>query len=120
MLHHVSIEIDPAQVEACVACWELLGFTALEAPEELGGYITWLERGGTQIHLIPTEAASVPSLGHAAVAVENFEETFAALEEAGHAPERHRELWGEPRAFVTMPGGHLVEFMAAPPPRSVG
>jgi catechol 2,3-dioxygenase-like lactoylglutathione lyase family enzyme len=116
VLHHVSLEVDPAQVEACVACWKLLGFEPIETPEELGGYVTWLERAGTQIHLIHAESAAIPPLGHTAVAVEDFDSTFAALEGAGHEPERHRELWGEPRAFVKMPGGHLVEFMAAPPP----
>jgi hypothetical protein len=115
VLHHVSIEIEPGQVEACAACWELLGFERVPAPEALGPYFTWLEREGTQIHLIHTESPTVPQLGHAAVAVEDFEATFAALERAGHEPERHRELWGEPRAFVTMPGGHRVELMAAPP-----
>ncbi len=115
MLHHVSLEVRPQHVEACVACWELLGFEPIDAPGELGGYVTWLERGGTQIHLIHSEAATVPQLGHPAVVVEDFEATFAALEAAGHSPERHRELWGEPRAFVTMPGGQKVEFMAAPP-----
>jgi catechol 2,3-dioxygenase-like lactoylglutathione lyase family enzyme len=121
MLHHVSIEVDPAQVEDCVACWELLGFEPVEAPEELRTFVTWLERGGTQIHLIHTEGSTVPPLGHPAVVVEDFEATFAALEKAGHEPERHRELWGEPRAFVEVPGGHKVEFMAAPPsPRAGG
>jgi catechol 2,3-dioxygenase-like lactoylglutathione lyase family enzyme len=115
VLHHVSIEVDPAQVENCVACWELLGFVRVPAPEALGPYFTWVEREGTQIHLIHSEAATVPQLGHAAVVVADFEATFAALERAGHEPERHRELWGEPRAFVTVPGGHRVEFMAAPP-----
>lgn len=118
MLHHVSIEVDPDDVEDCVACWRLLGFERIEAAEALGGHVTWLEREGTQIHLIHSEAATVPALGHAAVIVADFEATFAALERAGHAPERHRELWGEPRAFVTMPGGHKVELMAAPPPPS--
>jgi hypothetical protein len=116
MLHHVSIEVTPDQVEPCVACWGLLGFAPVEAPEELRPYVTWLERGGTQIHLIHSEAATVPPLGHPAVVVDDFEATFSALERAGHEPERHRELWGEPRAFVTMPGGHKVELMAAPPP----
>jgi Glyoxalase/Bleomycin resistance protein/Dioxygenase superfamily len=115
MLHHVSIEVDPSQVEACAACWELLGFDRVPAPEALGPNFTWLEREGTQIHLIHSEGATVPALGHAAVVVDDFEATFAALQRAGHAPERHRELWGEPRAFVAMPGGHRVEFMAAPP-----
>jgi hypothetical protein len=115
MLHHVSLEVRPEHVEACIACWELLGFERIEAPEALGGYVTWLERQGTQIHLIQSEAATVPALAHPAVVVADFEATFAALEQAGHSPERHRELWGEPRAFVTMPGGQKVEFMAAPP-----
>ena len=115
MLHHVSIEVEPEQVEACAACWELLGFVRVPVPAALGPNFTWLERGGTQIHLIHTENATVPAIGHQAVVVVDFEATFATLAEAGHAPERHRELWGEPRAFVTVPGGHRVEFMAAPP-----
>jgi hypothetical protein len=115
MLQHVSIEVEPEQIEACAACWELLGFVRVKVPEALGPNFTWLERNRTQVHLIHTEGATVPVLGHAAVVVEDFEATFAALGQAGHAPERHRELWGEPRAFVTMPGGHRVEFMAAPP-----
>jgi catechol 2,3-dioxygenase-like lactoylglutathione lyase family enzyme len=115
MLHHVSIEVNPDQIEACASCWELLGFARVAVPPALGEHFTWLERAGTQIHLIHTEAPTVPALGHPAVAVEDFEATFATLERAGHEPERHRELWGEPRAFVTVPGGHRVEFMAAPP-----
>ena len=115
MLHHVSLEVPPAEVERAVGFWRLLGFAQVGEPDVLGGYVTWLEREGTQIHLIHTEAATVPQLGHAAVAVEDFEATFAALEKAGHEPERHRELWGQPRAFVTMPGGHRVELMEAPP-----
>lgn len=118
MLHHVSVEVHPDDVEDCVACWRLLGFEPVEAAEALDGYVTWLERAGTQIHLIHSEQPVIPRLGHAAVAVADFDAIFAALEDAGHAPERHRELWGEPRAFVTMPGGHRVEFMAVPPPPS--
>jgi catechol 2,3-dioxygenase-like lactoylglutathione lyase family enzyme len=116
MLHHVSLEVPTEDVERAVEFWVLLGFIPVQAPEELGGYVTWLERAGTQIHLIHAESATVPPLGHAAVVVEDFEATFAALAEAGYEPERHRELWGEPRAFARMPGGHLVELMAAPPP----
>lgn len=119
MLHHVSIEVPPDQVEHAVEFWGLLGFARIEAPEELGGYATWLEHAGTQIHLIHAEAATVPPLGHPAVVVGDFDATFAALQAAGFEPERHHELWGEPRAFAKMPGGHLVELMAAPPPSSV-
>ena len=116
MLHHVSLEVEPGQAEACAACWQLLSFETVAAPAALGEHVIWLERAGTQIHLIQTEAATVPQLGHPAVVVDDFDATFAALEAAGHAPERHRELWDQPRAFVTMPGGQRVEFMAAPPP----
>jgi hypothetical protein len=115
VLHHVSIEVEPERVEACSECLQLLGFEPVEVPAALGENFTWFERKGTQIHLIHTAHATVPVIGHPAVVVEDFEATFAALDEAGHAPERHRELWGEPRAFVTLPGGHRVEFMAAPP-----
>lgn len=115
MLHHVSIEVEPDQVDACARCLQLLGFEPVEVPAALGRNFTWLEHKGTQIHLIHTEHATVPVIGHPAVVVEDFEATFAALEAAGHAPERHRELWEEPRAFVTLPGGHRVEFMAAAP-----
>ena len=65
MLQHVSIEIPPAEAERTVEFWALLGFTRVEPPEPLAGYVTWLERQGTQIHLIHTEEASVPVLGHA-------------------------------------------------------
>jgi len=116
VLHHVSIEVAPEHVDACIACWELLGFERVASPEELGDeYFTWLEREGTQIHLIHTESPTIPVLGHPAVVVDDFEATFTALERAGYVPERHRELWGAPRAFVVMPGGHRVEFMASPP-----
>lgn len=115
MLHHVSIEVEPDQVAACSECLQLLGFEPVAVPAALGENFTWLERKATQVHLIHTEHATVPVLGHPAVVVDDFEGTFAALEAAGHGPERHRELWGEPRAFVTLPGGHRVEFMAAPP-----
>jgi hypothetical protein len=116
VLHHVSIEVHPDEVEGCVACWEILGFKRVPAPESIAEYVTWLERQGTQIHIIHSEQPVVPQLGHSAVAVDDFEATFAALEEAGHSPERHQELWGEARGFVVMPGGHRVELMAAPPP----
>jgi hypothetical protein len=116
VLQHVSIEVAPNYVDDCIAAWELLGFNRLEEPEPLRGYVSWLEHKGTQIHLIHTEGAVVPQLGHSAVVVDDFEATFSALESAGHQVDRARELWGEPRAFVVIPGGHRVELMAAPPP----
>ena len=116
MLHHVSLEVLPDDAARWGELLGLIGFAEIEAPEALGGAIPWYERNGSQVHLIVTEAATAPALGHAAfVAPEPFEATVAALEAAGFEVERHRELWGEPRAFVLAPGGHRVEIIAAPP-----
>jgi hypothetical protein len=38
--------------------------------------------------------------------------------DAGFQVEDTRQLWGADRAFVIAPGGHRVELMAEPPPRS--
>lgn len=116
MLQHVSLEIAPEHADAAVEFWALLGFERVDSPEALGGYVTWVERAGTQIHLIHTEAASVPVLGHAAVVVDDFDAALEALSGAGHEVDETRELWGARRAFAISPGGHRVELMAAAPP----
>ena len=115
MLHHVSLEVPPVEVERTVEFWGLLGFRKLDAPEEIARYVTWLERGANQIHLIHTEVATAPTLGHPAVVAEDFDATVASLREAGFTVEDAQELWGEPRAFAIAPAGHRVELMAAPP-----
>jgi catechol 2,3-dioxygenase-like lactoylglutathione lyase family enzyme len=117
-LHHVSLEVPQAEVERTVEFWELLGFARLPAPDEIAQYVTWLERPPNQIHLIHTDSAAVPSLGHPAVVAPEFDATVAALREAGFTVEDAQELWGEPRAFAIAPAGHRVEVMAAPPPAS--
>jgi catechol 2,3-dioxygenase-like lactoylglutathione lyase family enzyme len=117
-LHHVSLEIPPDQVEPSVEFWTLAGFRRLDAPPEIAEYVTWLERDAHQIHLIHTEAATAPVLGHAAIVAPDFDGTVAGLREAGFEVEDARELWGEARAFALAPGGHRVELMAAPPPAS--
>jgi hypothetical protein len=114
MLHHVGIEVSPADIEHAVELWQLLGFELVEPPASLSEF-TWLERCGTQIHLMPTESPTVPLRGHTAVVVAGFEGTFAALAEHGFEVERRREHWGAPRALVIAPGGHRVELMAAAP-----
>lgn len=114
MLHHVGIEVVPAEIQRTVELWQLLGFEPVEPPELLRGF-TWLERDGTQIHLMPAESPIVPSRGHTAVVVADFDRTFTALEERGFTVERRREHWGAPRAFTQTPDGHRIELMAAPP-----
>jgi catechol 2,3-dioxygenase-like lactoylglutathione lyase family enzyme len=114
MLHHVGIEVVPAEIERTVELWQLLGFELVDPPASLSEF-TWLERKGTQIHLMPTESPTVPTRGHTAVVVADFERAFAALTAHDFKAERRREHWGAPRARVIAPGGHRVELMAAPP-----
>ncbi|MDX6609250.1 MAG: Glyoxalase-like domain [Solirubrobacterales bacterium] len=114
MLHHVGIEVAPAEIERAVELWQLLGFSLVDPPESLSEF-TWLERDGTQVHLMPTEFPTVPPRGHTAIVVADFELTFNELREHGFEVERHREHWGVPRAVVIAPAGHRVELMAAPP-----
>jgi catechol 2,3-dioxygenase-like lactoylglutathione lyase family enzyme len=118
VLQHVSIEIVPDEVERAIEFWRLLGFERVDSPEALGGYVTWIERSGTQIHLIHTDAATVPVLGHAAVVVDDFAGTLERVGAAGHEVEETGELWGARRAFAIAPGGHRVELMETPPPSS--
>jgi catechol 2,3-dioxygenase-like lactoylglutathione lyase family enzyme len=116
MLHHVGIEVMPAEIERTIELWQLLGFELVEPPASLSEF-TWLERGGTQVHLMPTESPTVPARGHTAVVVADFEGAFAALAEHGFEVEHRREHWGAPRARVIAPGGHRVELMAHSPQR---
>ena len=114
MLHHVGIEVAPAEVEAAAGFFELIGFARVEPPLTLAEF-TWLEREGTQIHLMPTEEPTVPSPGHIALVASDFDATVGRLREAGFAVEPRREHWGQPRVIAIAPGRHRVELMAAPP-----
>ena len=116
MLHHVGIEVSPADIERTIELWQLLGFELVQPPESLSEF-TWLERDGTQVHLMPTDAPTVPPRGHTAVVVSDFESTFAALGEHGFEVEHRREHWGAPRALTFTPDGHRIELMAGPPKR---
>jgi catechol 2,3-dioxygenase-like lactoylglutathione lyase family enzyme len=116
MIQHIGVEVPPADVERSVRFWELLGFERVEPPSSLAEF-TWLERGGTQIHLMPTAEPTVPPRGHVAVVAPDLEAAVATLAEAGFEVERRGEHWGAARAKATAPGGHVVELMAAPPNR---
>lgn len=115
-LQHVSIEVPPAEEERMLEFWRLVGFEEVESPESLGGSIRWVEREGTQIHLIFTEGHTAAALGHPAVVVSDHAEAKQRLRDAGFQVEDTRELWGADRAFAIAPGGHRVELMAFPPP----
>ena len=115
MLHHVSLEVTPEGGDRFAELLGALGFARVTAPPVLGDAVRWFEHNGTQIHLILTEGASAPALGHAAIVVDDFPATLERLGGAGFDVMEARELWGERRAFVTAPGEHRIELMAAPP-----
>ena len=140
MLHHVSLEVAPADVERTVEFFGILGFQRIPAPDSIAPFVTWLESpiarpstaervrasrtarhpgslesGTTQIHLIHTPEPTTPMLGHPAVVAADFEDTVGGLRAAGFTVEDADELWGERRSFAVMPGGGRVEVMAAPP-----
>jgi catechol 2,3-dioxygenase-like lactoylglutathione lyase family enzyme len=119
VLHHVSLEVPGAEVERMAEFWGILGFERIPAAEAVvAEYVTWFERGDQHVHLIHTDEPGVPLLGHAAFAVDDFDDTVRSLRAAGFEVQDAQELWGEPRAFAIAPGGHRVEVMGAAPPRS--
>ena len=116
MLQHAGIEVSPADLERTVAFFGLLGFT--EVPDPFPGGFTWVESAGTQIHLMHEDDPVVPPRAHVAVVCPAFDATLARLQEHGFEVERGREHWHEPRAIALAPGGHRIELMKAPPPRT--
>jgi catechol 2,3-dioxygenase-like lactoylglutathione lyase family enzyme len=117
MLQHVTIELRADEVDDCVRFYELLGFERVEPPESLRGRATWVERAGTQVHLMPVDDPVVPPSAHHAVLVTDYESALTALRDAGFDPEPRKEHWGARRSFVRNPAGHRVEVMAGSPAR---
>ena len=116
MLQHVTWEVTTDLVEPCVAFYELLGFRRVEPPPSLRERAAWVEREGTQIHLMHVEDPVAPPQGHVAVVAPDYDAALEALRGAGFEPEPRTAHWGAPRAFVREPAGHRVEVMASPPP----
>ena len=115
MIQHVALEVRELDAEACARFWALLGFERVAAPAALAARSTWVQAGGTQIHLLYADEPSVPPDGHVAVVIGEYGATFAALRDAGFEPQERTRHWGSPRAFVRAPSGHRVEFMAFAP-----
>jgi catechol 2,3-dioxygenase-like lactoylglutathione lyase family enzyme len=119
LIQHVSFEIKPGQLDACVEFYELLGFSRVTAPDQLASFVAWVERDGAQFHLLQLPETSHMNAGHAAVPLgDQYEATQERLRDAGHQVDDHEEYWGSPRSFVRDPAGNLVELMKfAPPPQ---
>jgi catechol 2,3-dioxygenase-like lactoylglutathione lyase family enzyme len=114
-LQHVSLEVRRGDVPACTAFWELLGFHPVDPPGAIGGIASWVQREGTQIHLLWTDEPVAAPRGHAAVVVDDFDAALQALRDAGFEPREAAREWGAGRAFVRDPAGHRVEVMERPP-----
>lgn len=116
MIQHVSLELQEGDADEMVRFWGLLGFAEVEPPSDaLRGATRWVERQGTQVHLLLTGDPVAPPEGHVAVVADGYDATLARLRDAGYQPDPRTEHWGAPRAFVRAPGGHRVEVMARPP-----
>jgi catechol 2,3-dioxygenase-like lactoylglutathione lyase family enzyme len=119
VIQHVTRDIRRSELEPCSEFYEQLGFEPVPVPAGIEGRAVWLERAGTQIHLMFVDdavaAARRPS-GHVGIVVAEYPAIVAKLEAAGHQVQPRREHWGAPRSYVHDPAGHLVELMAAPPP----
>jgi catechol 2,3-dioxygenase-like lactoylglutathione lyase family enzyme len=115
VIQHVAVEVREELAHACADFWALLGFRRVEPPPTLRDRALWVERGGTQIHLLFADEPVAPPQGHVAVVAEDYERAFTALAQAGHEPEARTEHWGAARCFVRDPAGHRVELMAAAP-----
>jgi len=115
-LQHTSLETRPADVEAELRFWALLGFEHVDAPPGLRDRATWVARGGTHIHLLHSDEPTAMPRGHVAVVVDDYDAATAGLRDAGFDVRPDEEFWGAARGFVRTPAGHRVEVMAAPPP----
>ena len=115
MLQHVTLEVGADDVRPCVAFWELLGFTEMEPPPMLRDRFTWVERDGTQIHLVPVDAPVPAPEGHVAVVADDYDAVLARLVDAGFALREGSNAWDAARSFVRDPAGHLVEVMSRAP-----
>ena len=115
MLQHVTLEVKPDQVRDCVAFWALLGFTEMTPPPLLRHRFVWVERAGTQIHLVPVEQPIAAREGHVAVLAEDFQATLERLTGAGYQLREGTNAWDAPRSFVRDPAGHLIEVMSKAP-----
>jgi len=114
MLQHVTREIPPATLDQCVGFYGILGFAPVDPPPGIAGRAFWVQRAGTQIHLMPKPEAS-PQQGHVGIVIDHYEATLRRLRERGHEVDPRREHWGSPRAYVRDPAGNLVEVMERPP-----
>jgi catechol 2,3-dioxygenase-like lactoylglutathione lyase family enzyme len=120
MIQHVTREIAPGELDESVSFYALLGFEAVPVPPGISGRAVWLERAGTQVHLMFVDERAVAerrSSGHVGIVVADYAGTLERLAAAGHSVQARRQHWGSPRSYVHDPAGYLIELIASAPPR---
>ncbi len=75
VIQHAALETLRSDGEAAAAFWRLLGFEDVEPPDSLRDRAAWLQREGTQIHLLWTDEPVAPPEGHVAVVVDDYDAT---------------------------------------------
>src|SRR5215218_6683167 len=76
VLQHVAIEVRRDAVDACVRFYELIGFRRVDPPKTLRDRAEWVEREGTQVHLMFADDPVVPPSGHHAVVLGDYDTTL--------------------------------------------
>jgi catechol 2,3-dioxygenase-like lactoylglutathione lyase family enzyme len=117
VLHHVTLEIAPADADRFGVLLVAIGFAEEDVPSSLGAGYRWFGRDGTQVHLALTEDPDVPRRGHAAFVARPLEAVVGRLDGLGFEVSERRRHWGARRVAVMAPGGHRVELMEEPPSR---
>jgi catechol 2,3-dioxygenase-like lactoylglutathione lyase family enzyme len=115
VIHHVALETASADREPLAAFFALLGFEPVDPPPALRDRALWLERSGTQVHVLFADDPVAPPQAHVAVVAPDYDEAMERLLAAGFEPDQRTQHWGSPRCFVCAPGGHRVEIMQAAP-----
>ena len=86
MIQHVTLETRRQDVEDAVAFWALLGFERVEPPGRLATIAVWVQRAGTQVHLLFDDDPVAPARGHTAVVADDYDEAVARASSAGRRP----------------------------------
>ena len=117
-LQHVSLEIRARRRAGRAA---VLGAARLRARSSRRGTLAeiaaWVQRDGTQIHLLFADEPVVPPSGHAAVVGGGLRRDHRRAARRGLRPAGAHAPLGRRARVRPQPGGSPVELMAEPPPR---
>ncbi len=115
LLDHVQLAIPAGSEEECDSFYVgLLGFTAQEKPPILaarGG--RWYQRDGAVLHLGVDPTFSPAAKAHPALAVDNYDELLARLEDAHLEVRPDETIPGRRRSHVNDPVGNRIELIDA-------